>query len=98
MARYLKLTTPITSTTTTVVSHLNLNFSLKSKPITSLALDRSHPHFDLNEAQPLSSVVKPSGHHHHDDGSLPLILSLSKPEPNTSYLSDLSLSLSLSKT
>ena len=45
-------------------------------------MDRSHPLFDLNEAQP----------HHHDDGSQPLILSLSKPEPNTSYLSDLSLS------
>ena len=92
MAQDLELITPITSTTTTVVSHLNLNFSLKSKPITSLALDRSHPHFDLNEAQPPSSVVKPS-RHHHDGGSQSLIVSLSKPKPNTSYLSDLSLSL-----
>ncbi|KAF3949719.1 hypothetical protein CMV_024445 [Castanea mollissima] len=59
---------------------------------------RSHPLFvDLNKAQPPSSVVKPSHqhHHHHHDGSdsQPLILSLSKPEPNTSHLSDLSLSL-----
>ena len=92
MAQYRKLTTPSTSTITTLVSHLNLNFSLKSKPITSLALDRSHPHFDLNEAQPPSSVVKPS-RHHHDGGSQSLIVSLSKPKPNTSYLSDLSLSL-----
>ena len=75
----------------TVVSHLNLNFSLKPKHITSLDLDWSHPLFDLNEAQPPSSIVKPN-HHHRDGGSQPLILSLFKPKPNTSYLSNLSFS------
>ncbi|KAF3964396.1 hypothetical protein CMV_011313 [Castanea mollissima] len=61
-----------------VVSHLSLKFSLKAKPYKlSLALDRSHPLFDLNEAQPPSSVVKPSRRHHDYGGSQPLILSLS---------------------